>query len=508
MLIQKIEIKNPIKKTSPRIKKLNHSSSSCQITSNHDYNTNRLFNLPYLSNDTKIKKDSIKLTHVSVYDLRNINNQNINNNNSENLFIKYKPKRLIKIQPDSNYSPFQDFRYLPLNQEKVFKSSDKDNSQKISNQQLINFSSKKADEFFDEDSLKLKKYAFRSIYMLKMEKNIQNFDKLKMNNNLITNSKIGVFNELTYKISKIMNSQKLFFFQNLYEMNENSSDNNDPNKMPISVTNQSTNFNYLNIDIEKIIKKEIIISCEYNNLINKLFSFLLNEISTGKTENFKLLQKNHEEEIIINSKTKSLNELNSYVNRYDVNTKIDYVKKQEEKRKYLKEYYKIKENEYISQIYKLENEIKIMTTLLNKNKQYFNICKEYSVKINSNKKVNEEMKREFRSELREKNNLIILEKHKENNLNEQLEDMLKIVENLKKEKSDIRKIDLIDKSIIKKLENKINEKNENIMMINEELEWYIKKNDNLKKILNDKESTIKTMEMKLNQENNNNNNIT
>ena len=118
------------------------------------------------------------------------------------------------------------------------------------------------------------------------------------------------------------------------------------------------------------------------------------------------------------------------------------------------------------------------------------------------------MKREFRSELREKNNLIILEKHKENNLNEQLEDMLKIVENLKKEKSDIRKIDLIDKSIIKKLENKINEKNENIMMINEELEWYIKKNDNLKKILNDKESTIKTMEMKLNQENNNNNNIT
>ena len=512
MLIQKIEIQNPIKKSSPRInRKLNHSSSSCQITSNHEYTTNKLFNLPYLSHDTKIKKDSIKLSHLSVYDLRNFNNNNINNNNSENLYIKYKPKRLIKIQPGKNDSPFQDFRYLPLNQDKVFKSSEKENSQKILNQQIINCSSKKADEFFDEDSLKLKKYAFRSIYMLKMEKNIQNFDKLKTNSNLITGNKLGIFNELTYKISKLMKSQKSFFFQNLYEINENSIDNSDSNKTPIPlpVTNQSTNFNNpnLNIDIEKIIKKEIIISCEYNNLINKLFSFLLNEISSGKAENFKLLQKNHEEEIIINSKTKSLHELNSYINRYDVNTKIDYVKKQEEKRKHLKEYYNIKENEYISQIYKLENEIKIMTTLLNKNKQYFNKCKEYAVKVNSNKKVNEEMKREFRSELREKNNLIILEKNKENELNEQLEDMLKIVENLKNEKSDIRKIDLIDKSIIKKLENKINEKNENIMMINEELEWYIRKNDNLKKILNDRESTIKTMEMKLNKENNINNNI-
>ena len=201
-----------------------------------------------------------------------------------------------------------------------------------------------------------------------------------------------------------------------------------------------------------------------------------------------------------------LKELNSYINRYDVNTKIDYVKKQQEKNKLLKESYNIKENEYISQIYKLENELKIMTTLLNKNKKYFDICQKFADKIDSNKKEKEEMKREFRSELREKNNLFILEKNKENELNEQMDEMMKIIEDLKKEKIEIRKIDLIDKSIIKKLENKINEKNENIMMINEELECYIKKSDNLKKLLNDRESTIKTMEMKLNQEYNNDNN--
>ena len=371
MLIQKIEIKKQNRKTSPRIKRyLNHSSSSCQLTSTHDYNN--ISNLPYLSNDIKIKKDSIKLSHLSVYDLRNFNQ----NNNVDSLFLKYKPKRLIKNKSGSNDSPFQDFRYLPLNKEKVFKSSEKEDSNN-SNQKLINFSSKKSDEFFDEDSLKLKKYSFRSLFMLKMEKNIQDFDKLKKNSNLITKNKVGIFEELTYKISKIMNSQKLFFFKNLYEINENSIEaNNEGNKLPI--INQSNNINssniiknnnnIKNINIEVLFKKEIILSCEYNSLINKLFSLFLNEISSSKTENFKLLQKNHEEKIIINSKNKSLNELNAYINTYDVNTKIDYVKKQEEKNKALKEHYNIKQNEYISQIYKLENEIKIMTTLLNKNK--------------------------------------------------------------------------------------------------------------------------------------------
>ena len=485
MLIQKIEIKSPIEKSSPRIRRnLNHSDSTCQFTSTHDSNNN-IFNLPKLPNDSRIKNESIKLSH------------------------------LIKNKPGSNESPFQDFRYLPLNQDKVFKSLDKESSINTS-QQLINFSSKKSDEFFDEDSLKLKKYSFRSIYMLKMEKNIQDFDKLKKYSNVITNNKIGIFDELTYKISKLMNSQKLFFFHNLYEINESSFDmHNEINKLPnISQSsnlkaNNITKFNInknKNINLKNMAKKEIMLTCDFNNLVNKIILFLLNEIKDSRTENIKLLQKNHEEEIIINSKTKSLKELNSYINRYDVNTKIDYVKKQQEKNKLLKESYNIKENEYISQIYKLENELKIMTTLLNKNKKYFDICQKFADKINSNKKEKEEMKREFRSELREKNNLFMLEKNKENELNEQLDEMVKIIEDLKKEKIEIRKIDLIDKSIIKKLENKINEKNENIMMINEELECYIKKSDNLKKLLNDRESTIKTMEMKLNQEYNNDNN--
>ena len=517
MIIQKIDIKYP--KSSPKGKvKLTHSSSSCQLSSHNDFNN--ILNLPTIqTNDSKLKNDSIKLSHLSIYDLRNFNINNKNKNNG--LYLQYKPRRFIKFKKGQNGEPFHDFRYLPLNEDKVFHTIDKDNNIN-SNQHLINFSSKKSNGFFDEDNLKLKKYAFRSEYMLKMEKNIEIFDKLKLNNNIITPNKIGIFDDLTYRISKIMSQHKLFFFQNLYEIDEeslkdinnnNCNNINNNNTLPssnnISINtsnviknnnNSNKNMN-MNIDFGKIIKKGIVLFCEFNSLINKLFSFLLNEINTGKIENFKLLQKNHEEEIIINSRTKSLNELNTYLNRYDVDTKINYIKKQEEKRKNLKESYNIKENEYISQIYKLENDIKILTSLLNKNKKYYNKCREYEEKIDINKKENENMKRSFKKELREKNNLYMLERNKENELNEQLDGMKEIVENLKKEKSDIRKIDLIDRATIRKLENIINEKNENIMMINEELEWYINQNNNMKKIINDKESTIKTMEMKLNKEN-------
>ena len=67
--------------------------------------------------------------------------------------------------------------------------------------------------------------------------------------------------------------------------------------------------------------------------MNKLISLLYEEINEGKDSNFKLLQTNHEEEILINAKSKSLNELNSYINRYDIDTKLNYMKKQEKKKK-------------------------------------------------------------------------------------------------------------------------------------------------------------------------------
>lgn len=511
MIIQKIEISNP-KKETPKLKiKLNHSTSSCNLSLN---NNNKMLNLPLLLNDNKIKKDSIIFNYLNEYDLRNFS-QNNQNMNKEGLFIKFKPRRLIKIQKGSNDTQIPDFRNLPLNQDKAFSLSQNENNSN-SNQNLINFSLLKSKEFFDEDNIRLKKYAFSSKYVIKLEKNIENFEKLKTNHSNITPNKVVIFDELTHKIAKIMKSQKAFFIQSLYEVDENPITNiNNGIKIPSTKNSTDTNNannnekniilnnDNINTNIAAILKKEIILCYEYNSLINKLFSFLLDEISSGKSENFKLLQRNHEEELIINSKTKSLNELNKYLNRYDVHTKINYNKKQEEKHQTIKEHFKIKENEYISQIYKLENEIKMLNTILDKNKVYYDKYLEYESKVGMNKKETDQIKRKFKRELKEKDNLFIVEKNKEEDLNDQLDDMKDVVERLKREKNDIRKMDLLDKKVIKKLENKINEQNENIMMINEELEWFINQNDNMKKILNDRESTIKTMEMKLNNENSN-----
>ena len=121
--------------------------------------------------------------------------------------------------------------------------------------------------------------------------------------------------------------------------------------------------------------------------------------------------------------------------------------------------------------------------------------------LDMNKKENEKMKTNIKKELKEQNILFILQKNREEELNEELDDMKDMVSNLKMEKNDIRKIDIKNKSIIKKLENLNEQKNENLMMINEELEWFIREYHSLKKQLNDKDSIIKIMEMKINQDN-------
>ena len=237
--------------------------------------------------------------------------------------------------------------------------------------------------------------------------------------------------------------------------------------------------------------------CDYNNLMNKLIELLYDEINLGKDNNFKLLQRNHEEELIINAKNKSLNELNSYINRYDVDTKINYVKNQEKKRKHIKELYISKKNEYIYKIYQLENEIKLMANILNKNKIYFDKCKEFEEKVYLSKKELDRMKTFFRREIREKNYLYEEEITKKEELKEELLNIKKVVDNLKKEKKHSKNLDIMAKETIKKLGEIINEKNENIMMINEELESFLRENYQLKKKIKDKEFIIVTLEMKI-----------
>ena len=490
MIIQKVDIKSTNKHQINQGLKLIQSKSTYELPQIN--NLSHKYNLPYLSNDTKIKKNNIKLSYINSFDMRNFApNSEIN--------IVFKPKRIIisKEKKETNETSFINMRNLPLNENKAFKSMMDNN-----NPDAIEFSSIKSNEFYDEDNSRLKNYAFRYTSLLKLEKNIKYFNTFKNNSNLISKNKLGIFDDLISKIYRTMCSQKTLFEHNLLKLeNKNKYDTNNNNEN--NETNLENNNSNVKIYddkltfVEKLIRKELASFYNYNSLMNKLLTILFEEISLDKEKIFKLLQKNHEEELIINSTNKSLNELNNYINRYDVDTRINYVKNQEIKRNKMKEIYKKKQNELINKNYQLENEIKIMATILNKNKMYYNKYKEFEEKIDINKKESEQMKRAFRKEIREKNFLVEEEMHRKEELKEELSNIKKTLDHLKKEKKHNKNNDIQAKNNINKLENLINQKNENIRMLNEELEWFLRQNYNLKKKIKDREFTILTLEMKI-----------
>ena len=464
MLIQKVDIKLP------KNNRLLKSYSTSQLSSINELTQG--CELPFISNDTKIKKESIQLSYLNSFDMRNIVSSN-------DYTLKYKPRRFViskqKTSPKTENSLIN-YRYMPLNENKVFKLDFNKNDNN-----LIKFSEKKSDEFYEEDFLRLNNYSFKYNCLLKLGKNIKDFNLIKQNSHLITPNKLGIFNDIIYRLSKLMKEQLINYEQNLIQLD----------------INKENNATLFQKDFENLIKKEVASSCDFNSLMNKLITFLFEEINTEKEKNFKLKQKNHEEEIIINSKNKSLKEIKSYINRYDVDTKINYMKNQERKNKLIKEAFIVKQNEYLNKIYKLEKEIEVMANLLNKNKIYYNKCKEYEEKIDLNKKEIDDMKILYKREIREKNTLFKEEVTKKEELREELSNIKKVVDNLQKEKKDNKNLDIASKATINKLQSMINERNENIMMINEELEYFLRQNYYLKKQLRDKEFSIVTLEMKI-----------
>ena len=489
MFIQKIDIYEPfIQKLNKNIR-LTKNSSETQLPSVNK-NINKKNYLPYVLKDAKIKTDTIQSNIINSFDMRNVEQNNI----TSDFYSKYKPRRniILKQTRAKSQTSLMDLRKMPLNENKVFNSEITHNDNKIIN--ILKSTEKKQDDVKDEEELlKFQNYSFRYKSLLKIEKNIEMFNSIKkMNTDLITSSRVATYDDIISKLTKIMNEQKLIFEQNLMKLDFDSENEKNDN---------ANNKNYIQKkDFDNLIKKEVVFSCIYNNLMNRLIALLFEELNSGKERNFKLLQRNHEDDLIINTKNKALNELNRYINRYDVDTKITYIKKQEQKNNIIKQSFINKQNEYITKIYKLESEIKIMANLLNKNKIYFNKCREYEEKINTNKKETEKMKVLFKRELREKNTLFEEAVTRREELREELSNIRTYVDDLTKDKKNNKSLDIMSKAKIKKLTNMLNERNENIRMLNEELEYYLRQNYFLRKKIKERELTIVTMEMKIKKE--------
>ena len=497
------------------------NNSNIIINSNEHKKLTEIIHVSNLNSSQNMKKtekiNKQKLKKISLNSIKNrttnLNALSLRNNNiTEMHLLKYRPKRLIKLKEQGNCQiPFCNMGGLSLDFEKTFSSDDKrykinsDLNQNIltnipENERLMNSNN-------DTE--------FKSTFIFKFAKNTEEFNKLSTYSELIDdNNEKRIFEETFSKISKLIESQNKLYFNNI-DNNTNTSTNNN-----ISVVNNydvsplKTNFfnskyqnrNKSNNDLinlftytsnnlntysnlnntgmtstnmsssnnNKNMKKLIIFWSEFIVLINKLLSQIFKELSICKKENINLKKKSYRDELKLNNKINELDDLKKYINRFDINMKINHQIQKAKEIKELKEEFKKKENEYMLLIYKLEEEIKNLTLLLEKNKSYYDQYKNISKEIDKNKRQCEILKIKFNKELQDNNIKILIEKDYQDELKININELKEEINEMKKEKEVSKKVKIELQAKIKKLEMIITEKEENILMLYEELEHYMR----------------------------------
>ena len=176
----------------------------------------------------------------------------------------------------------------------------------------------------------------------------------------------------------------------------------------------------------------------------------------------------------INNLKKELNDLKNYLNKYNTSKRIFEEKEKENSIKIIKDKYLHKENEYVISMYKLEEEIHSLIQLLDKNKNYYNRYKEVENEINIKNKNNDMLRLRLNKELNEKNLQFLIEKDKTEELFNKLQELNGVIKELKEQKEKQKRQEIEINAQILKLNITIEEKNENLMMMNEELEYYIR----------------------------------
>lgn len=300
-------------------------------------------------------------------------------------------------------------------------------------------------------------------------------------------NKVRIDSFISQLVNIIQNQKNILFVEN-DDYNYFSSSCREPNKnscLHLEERKDKTLFN------NKVMYKFLNINTEYNMLVNKLFDIVFNEIKNIKEKNKELKKTNFENGILLSHKKKELNEIEKYININQTKNLIQNNKSKEEKMNDLNMKFRKKENEYLININKLNQEMKDLLLLLNKNKEYYNKYKEIekSQKIN-NREINS-LKHHMINEFTKKNEEFLSEKEVNKELNERIINLEETINKIKIENEDIKLHGVEVSSQIKKLYMIINERNENIKMLNEELNFYYikyikekKEHENTKILLN------------------------
>ena len=402
--------------------------------------------------------------------------------------IKYIPKRLANLPGYSMELPLKYIGKSRIDCKKIFGDNSFNNEENIKEKEKKN----------NKKVMNIKGNSFRNEYIYKFSVNSNNFNKIEKYSEFISNAHQNNFFNIYSKLKEILKKQIYILFEDKTNNEENSKIYESDIKSGFYKyrSNKNISLPKINKSINSKEEKEDMTMTEPNNiqtendsvfnekiasqiyeigsLLNKLLFLILNDLRECKNLNKKLNQKITEYEIRLGNNNKEIENMKKFLNKYEVSSKIYLKIKNEKELDKVKASFNQKENNYILSIYKLEEEIKNLTSLLDHNQKYYHQCKNLEKEIEIGKKKNEELKFMFNQELHEKNLQKAIEKETEEDLKQKMDNLNEIIEELKKEGDKRRKNDIENQIKIKKLNMNLDEKKENIVMLNEELEWYIR----------------------------------
>ena len=300
---------------------------------------------------------------------------------------------------------------------------------------------------------------------IKFAQNSNDWYKFKKYKSLISELRQREYEDLFTKILKLLDTQTLIFFSNENIDQNFFNQNNNKNK-----SNNSEEEKNVSDKIKKIIS----IGLEIGISIHKFVNILINELREKIDENSKLLQRGNEQELKCTHVTKEYEKLQKFCENYDITSKMYLAKARANTINNIKNLFNKKENEYKISMYKMEDEIKDLTYLLNKNKDYYTKYKEKEAEVLLNKRQRDEYKYLYNKEMQEKILQNANEKDKEEELNKKVNELEDIIDELKEEIEGNKRKEIESNAKLSKIMMILREKNENIMMLNEELLWYIR----------------------------------
>ena len=424
--------------------------------------------------------------------------------------LKYKPKRLIQFKGIN--IPLPSLGKASLDYSKTFnieKTIDEKNKTIVTFDSDMRHILKNNNNDLNKIIKNENTIEFKNKYILKFAEYSDAFSKLSPLNNIIDDTRKIEFKDLYGKIAKSLELQSQLLLDDIQPEFRNGKTGNKNNIFinPYSTATTSSSLSKEgvfsnnkinnNFNVNDKIKQIIFLISDYNNYIIKFLYLLNKEIKESKRNYMKLLKINYDYELKINNQSKQLDDIKYYFEKYNISKKIYGEKVKENTIKNIKTKFLKKENEYLMHNFQLRDEIFSLVKLLDKNKDYFDKYKDAKKEINDNKKNAELLKLEFNKELQDKKLEYALEKDQKEELSVKLDELKETIKELKEENDSNKRQEIENNAQILKLKIVLGEKNEHLMMMNEELEQYIREYEKEKYNYQNSQNSLRALENRI-----------